>query len=496
MIFPSRHCAISLVALLAAGSLATAQPRPDDQARRLLEDGRTDLANGRARQGLDALQTIVTGFPNSSYADDALLEIGRYAEDVEKNPVKAREVYDQIAKKYPQSDAAPGAYLQMGRIAFATAASQGALDDALANFQRVIRLYPESTFVPHALVASAAVYRRAGRNDAAIDAARRAVLDHAESEIAPEAQFELALSLSMAGDAQNGMEEFQRARSLYPASPVAERALQATTALHRIYGNAKPVFTRDGAFSLQAGDVLKDVRSIAVTPTGTTWIASNKTRSAVSFDPGFKLGASLSSEDPQTLSLSPAGEVVFASKLAVKVGAGGVFSFSIPSDKPGEMELIDRIGAATLLVSGDMLVSDLKRKRVLRFKGNTFASIFPDRTEREVIKLLTTPRGEAVMLRKDDKSIEIFDDNGRLIAKLGPRGAGFEWKKPVDVAIDAFSNLYVADEDQGIFMLSPKGELLTVFGAADVKKARAIAIDPTGAALVYDDRAETVVRFK
>ena len=34
------------------------------------------------------------------------------------------------------------------------------------------------------------------------------------------------------------------------------------------------------------------------------------------------------------------------------------------------------------------------------------------------------------------------------------------------------------------------------FGASDVKKSRAIAIDLTGAALVYDDRTETIVRFK
>ena len=484
------------VLLFAASRVPAQSPRPDDQAKRLLEDGRTDLANGRARQGLDALQTIVTGFPNSPYADDALLEIGKYAEDVEKNLTRAREVYDQIAKRYPQSDAAPGAYLQMGRIAFATAASQSAYDDALANFQRVVRLYPESSFVPHALAASAAVFRRAGRYDAAIDSARRAVLDHPGSEVAPEAQYELALSLVMAGDMQNAIEEFQRVRSSYPGHKAAARALSATTALFRLYGSERPVFTKDATFAMAAGDVLKDVRALAVTPAGVTWVASNKTTSAVSYDSSFKLGPSLTSEDPQTLAVSPQGEVVFASKLAVKVGSSGVFAFTIPGEKPGEVEAIDRIGAATILVSGDTLVSDLKRKRVLRFKGGTFSSVFPDRTEREVVKLLTTPRGDAVMLRKDDRSIEIVDDSGRVVSKIGPRGTGFEWKKPVDVTVDAFSNLYVADEDQGIFVFSPRGELMTTFGASDVKKSRAIAIDVTGAALVYDDRTETIVRFK
>lgn len=132
----------------------------------------------------------------------------------------------------------------------------------------------------------------------------------------------------------------------------------------------------------------------------------------------------------------------------------------------------------------------------MRFKDSTFISIFPDGMEREVIKLLTTPRGDVVMLRKDNKSVEIFDEGGGLLTRLGPRGPGFEWKKPADIAVDAFSNLYLADEDQGIFMFSPSGELMTNFGSADVRRSRAVALDPTGAVLVYDDREEAIVRFK
>lgn len=492
-----RLLAIALL-LFAVEGPAGAQPasRSDDQAKRLLDDGRIDLANGRSKQGLDALETIVSGFPGSSWADDALLEMGRYAEEVDKDADKARDFYDQIAKKYPQSDSAPLAYLRMGRLAFSTAATQAALDDALANFQRVIRLYPESPAVPEALVASARVFRRAGRFDSATDSARRAVLDHPESSVAPEAQFELGLSLTMAGDPLLGLEEFQRVRTRYPDSPAAARALNATTALFRIHGGDRPVFLKDPAYASPGGEVLKDVRGLAVTPDGLTWIASNKTKSALSFDPSFALKMGLPAEDPQTLAVSPRGDIVFAARLAVKVGAHDVFSYAAPSNKPGIMENLDRIGAATVLVSGDTLVSDLRRKRVVRFKGSTFVSIFPDSSEREVIKILTSPRGDAVMLRKDDKSVEVYDDSGRQAFKLGPRGPGFEWKKPVDVAMDAFSNLYVADEDQGVFMFSPKGELMASFGASDVRKTGAIAIDLTGAVLVYDDRAQALVRFK
>ncbi len=482
--------------ILLSPGFAAAQPSAEEQARRLLADGRRDLAEGRVPQGVDAFQTIVTGFPESESADNALFELGRYAQEVERDPAKAREIYSQIARKYPQGDAAPGAYLQMGRIAFAAATSQPALDEALANFQRVIRLYPESAFVPDALVASAVVLRRAGRFDAAIDAAQRAVLDHPSGEVGPEAQFELAQSLVMAGEVEDGMEAFQRVRSRYPDSVPAAKSLNAATALYRLYGNTRPVFTRDQGFSLPPGDSLKDVRSLAVTADGVLWMASNKTKSAVSFDPRLVPGPSLPADDPQTLTVSPAGDLVFAARLAVKLGTGPVFTYVVPTEKAGQTETIDRIGAATVLVSGETLISDLRRKRVLRFSGRDFVSVFPDRSEREVVKLVTTPRGDVVTLRKDDKSVEVFDPGGDLLMKLGPRGAGFEWKKPSDVAVDAFSNLYVADEDQGVFVFSNKGELMTTFGAPEVRKSAAIAIDPTGAALVYDDRAQTVVRFK
>ena len=286
---------------LGLSSPGLAQPKPDEQAKRLLDDGRADIAAGRARQGLEALQTIVTGFSTSAYADDALLAIARYAEDVEKDTAKARDLYDQIAKKYPQSDAAPGAYLQMGKIALSSAASKAALDDALSNFQRVSRLYPDSPFVPHALVGAAQVYRRSGRFDAGIDAARRAVLDHPESDVAPEARFEAGIGLALSGEGLEAIEEFQRVISEHPASPSASRALNANTALYRIYSSPTPAFLKDPAFALPAGDVLKDVRSLAVTPNGALWIASDKTKSAVSFDPTMKLGSSLSAEAQPTI---------------------------------------------------------------------------------------------------------------------------------------------------------------------------------------------------
>ena len=109
--------------LLAAS--ASAQNSPDEQARGLLEDGRAYWAQGKLKQALDNFNTIVTGFPNTDSVDDALLEIGRYHMEVEGNLDKAREAFDQVAKRFPQSDGAPGAYYYLGWLTLTRASSTG-----------------------------------------------------------------------------------------------------------------------------------------------------------------------------------------------------------------------------------------------------------------------------------------------------------------------------------------------------------------------------------
>ncbi len=101
-----------LMLALPGGSFA--QSSPEEQARGLLEDGRTYRREGKSKQALDNFQTVVTGFSNTTLVDDALLEIGRHHLEVERDPVRAREAFEQVSKRFPQSDAAPGAYHHLG----------------------------------------------------------------------------------------------------------------------------------------------------------------------------------------------------------------------------------------------------------------------------------------------------------------------------------------------------------------------------------------------
>jgi outer membrane protein assembly factor BamD (BamD/ComL family) len=486
-----------LLLILALPAVAWPQASPDEQARGLLEDGRTYRREGKLKQALDNFQTIVSGFSNTEMVDDALLEIGRYHLEVEADAGKARDAFEQVAKRFPQSDGAPGAYYYLGFLLLERATTAAELEDALAQFTRVQRLYPRSDWVAMALQASSLVHRRAGRFPEAADAARRVALEHPTSAAAPAAQFQVGHALALQGEARQAMEEFQQVRNRYPDSEWAPRALDRITALYRLYGAGKAVFVADPAFSVGAGDVLKDVRAVLMTPTGTFWIASAKAKGAIPFGADGKMGASLHADDVQGLSLSAQGLLVVSAARAVRIGPKDIRSLSMPGEKPGETEPLEGIEAAVLTDGGSLLVSDEKRKKILRFDGTgKYVGPFPDAKERRVSRMLLDGEGGIVTLDREDRTVRVLDDAGRVLRSVPPRGAGYDMRRPVDVAVDPFRNLYVADEEAGLLVFSPGGQLLAGVGTAELRKARAVTVDPAGAILVYDEKLERVLRFK
>ncbi len=468
---------LSILAVLLLTAPAFAQENSDMQARRLLDDGRAYWAQGKFKQALDNFNIIVESFPGTSSIGQALIEIGRYRMEVEGDVEKARASFEQVAKQYSQSDGAPGAYYYLGLLILNRANSVADLDDALAQFTRVQNLYPtKSDWVSKALQASGLVYRKAGKYAEAVDV-------------------NIGHTMALLGDPRQAMEEFQQVRNRFPDSEWSARALERITALYRLHGAGKPAFTLDPGFVAGAGDLLKDVRAILMAPTGALWIASDKTKSALPVDAAGKAGAGLAGEDLRALSLSPRGVVIVAAKTAVRFGPKDLRSFSIPSDKPGVPEALDRILSATVTPGGMVLVADEKRNKVYRFDAAyEWKGFFPDKDakERQITRMLVDGEGGIVCLDRAEKTVRVFDETGKVLRTLGPGG----FRKPVDVAVDPFRNAYVADEEAGVLVFDPAGQLLTILAAPEMKRPKALTLDATGAVLVYDERAEKVLRFK
>jgi TolA-binding protein len=474
---------------------AFAQESPDQQARRLLEDGRAYWAQGKLKQALDNFNTIVAGFANTDSIGPALLEIGRYRLEIDQDPEKARASFEQVAKQYSQSDAAPGAYYNLGLLTLSHATTAAELEDALAQLTRILRLYPKSDWVPKALHAQGLVYRKAGRYAEAVDVARRVFLEYPSSDAAPAAQYLVGQGLALLGEPRQAMEEFQRVRNRFPESEWAARALERTTALYRLYGYAKPTFALDSSYNVGVGDLSKDVRAILMTPQGTLWIASEKTKSTVPLDPSGKPGPGAPGEEPRALSLDPRGQIVIAARSAVRVGTKDIKSFTIPSDKPVP-EPLEKINAAAITPGGSILVADEKRNKVYRYNAKSeFQATFPeakDAKEREITRLFVDGEGGIVILDKGEKTVRVYDETGKLLRTVGPTGL----RRPADVAVDPFRNTYVADEELGVLIFSPQGQVLHTLSGPEMRRPKTLTLDPTGAILVWDDKAEKVLKYR
>jgi TolA-binding protein len=488
--------ASALLATLVAPMAFTQQDTPDQQARRLLEEGRNYRSQGKTKQALENFETIASGFGTTDAVDDALLEIGRYRFEVDGDPDKARASFEQIAKQFPQSDSAPGAYYYLGLMTLNRAMNAAELDDAQAQFARLMTLYPRSDYwVPKALQAQGLVQRRAGRIPEALEAQRRVSLEYPSSDAAPAAQLEIGNLLALLGQPFPAMEEMQAVRNRFPESVEAPVALDRITALYRLHGTGKPVFAFDPGYSVGSGDVLRDVRALLMTPSGTMWIASEKAKSAVPFDPAGKMGSALSAEDPRALALSAKGEILVTSKLAVRVGSKDIKSFATPGDKLIP-EPLERLRAAVRTPLGSYLVADEKKNKIHRFDLNLeYKGTFPvakDQKEREVTRMFLDGEGAIVCLDREEKTVKAYDETGKLLRTVGPAGL----KRPVDAAVDPFRNTYVAEEEGGVLVFNNAGQLLVTILGEEIRKPRALTLDPSGAVLVYDDRTQKVQRFR
>ena len=79
---------------------------------------------------------------------------------------------------------------------------------------------------------------------------------------------------------------------------------------------------------------------------------------------------------------------------------------------------------------------------------------------------------------------------------VGPQGANNALRRPMDVAVDEALNLYIADAEEGLLVLSAEGKLLALLGAAMLKRPTALARARDGSLYVYDEKLKRVLRFR
>jgi len=102
---------------------------------------------------ITSLQTILSQYPNSLYADDALFEIGNtYINS--GNFTNAKTKFDELITRYPKSNLVKKAMVQNGLIAF----NNKDLNGATRNYEKVIEQFPKTKEASESISALKEVY--------------------------------------------------------------------------------------------------------------------------------------------------------------------------------------------------------------------------------------------------------------------------------------------------------------------------------------------------
>jgi TolA-binding protein len=497
----------------------TGQTTDEDIARRQLDSGRSFLRQGNYPEALKDFRAVANDHATSSVADDALLEIGRYFFEIANDYPAATTAVDDLLKKYPTSNSAPDAYTLAGRLALARSHQPADLEAALANFDRVIRLFPASNAVASALAWSGETHWYQGQLDAALAEFGRAESEYPTTLAAADAYIGESRVLVARGDAVAALEQLQQVVNRWPGTPQAATATARATLLYRLY-----VRTAVGApvYTLTADAVgpakLENVNALALSRRGALYDSTDA--GVVGILPADAPKPPAATK-PRGLTVDATGNVAVFEQTMLHPAQAPAFAFPVTRQN-GATEALSKVMAVGQLSSGEWIVMDEGEKTMYRYsRTGTFVNAFG--TAR-LAKFAINAVDEVAGFDRDQKAITLVDAAGKVVGRIPYKGAGYELQNPEDITFDAFGHLYVLDRAAVVVFspYPPPGDaskpaapaaavgagqrgtayrLLMVYSESDkspnaFRKGTSFAIDQAGTMYLYDDRAQRILVYR
>ena len=480
-----------MVALLA--TTLSAQSSDEATARQLLETGRAALAAGKGADAAVAFDTVVTKYPTTSLADDALLERARYQLDVLRDDKAASTSVEQLIANYAASNSVPAAQVLRARLGLVDSATAEQRKTAITTLDRLATDYAGTDVAAEALFRAAEAAELAGSADALgrfHDLAAR----YPGMPVVAEGLMHAAALHTSAGEALKAMDALQRVRTQFPKTAAAARALNQLTILHRLYLRpASPaVFGYVRSIGGSAGK-FRDFRDLVVDHGNHLLVV---TRNAV-VEFGAAGEAEQTRETPNVeAAFVDAHDRVFTIHDQGVIRGEGRSPLALATARSnGRIEPID-IDAAVAVSTGDLIVANRSQKTLVRFSAD-------GRPKGEIAKaigarrLAVSPQDSLAALDADQKTVTLLARDGRVTGRITERGATYQLKQPGDIAFDALGHLYVLDRSV-VYVFTTRGDrLLATFtspekSAGTFSNAQAMALDAAGRLYIYEGRTDVV----
>ena len=233
--------------LLSGCSLLGGRPTTVAPAPKLYEDGERLFLQEKYPQAREQFQWLVERHPESDLAPLGQFLIGEtYFR--EKNFEKAVPEFETFVTIYPSNQIADLGQYRLARSYFdqmpTVERDQKITAQSLTEFQKLIRLYPESRYAPDAIVKIeacrlrlaqkelwiAAFYMRQGKYEAALPRFDAVITTYGRTQAAPEALYQKADALIRLGRSDEAASLLKRLVDEFPASEWTRRAREKQAA--------------------------------------------------------------------------------------------------------------------------------------------------------------------------------------------------------------------------------------------------------------------------
>ena len=471
----------------------------EDPAKGHYESALLFLKNRNIPQAIEDLNVVVKSFPESPYADDALLQMGLLSLEQGQTD-EALSSFKQIKDNYPSSDSAPAAYYYLGKIHLnqPDAASQ---EEALADFRRVARVYPDSKWVAASLVGAGTVFKKRGKIDEAWNEFAKVRIRFADSPEAAQAQYEMGVC-SLYGDHHiEASREFQQVVQLFPDSEYAKAALDMNTLLYRLHiaGQIQRLYSPVGSYSGSILD-LDEPSGMSSDSKENVYVVDKGKKLIYVLDPSGKITNRSTLISPYSVSTDQQDRVLIANDTNVVPFGKDSIAFPHPQAKP---EGLGKIRSAATDDSGRYFVVSENHPGILVYDQNkTLSSTFaPSTVAKEYHSVLVNSRNEILLLDKDRKQLSVYSTDGKLLFIIGPAGNGFVIDRIEDFAVDRANHIYLLEKKpRSVMIFSAAGEFIKNIAsekntAGAFEDAKLITVGPSGAIYLLDKDQKRILKL-
>jgi TolA-binding protein len=477
-----RSLSLLLVAALALGA------QDEEMAERLFGSGERAYATRAYAEAFETWGQLLQAAPKSRFAAEALLRMARHRLGVDNNPDEALKLLERLKTEHIRSPFAAEAMLLRGTILASGAHKPQDLREPIAEFNRVVDLFPDHPAVQEARYQLGLAARMQGQWARALQSFTEVMRLDPGAPVAAKAQLEAAEALDLMGDLPGCLRLLQGVRNLHPGSPEAAEA-EWRIGVRVKLRLQKPPLKSEGPWPQGRQKWLKTPTLLAMNAAGQLFVYQD------SLDQAFVLKGT---------ELSPAGAVGRSAKALLPGPAGQPWLLGPKQGLVREDGSVLPLGTFTSPIGGfvdawgNLWVGDAKASAIGLFA--------PDGTARSIpapgaAGLVPMPGGGAVLASDANRSLMFLDPAGQPRFSV-PYGKDLPqpFKYVLALCSDPLGHVAaIVDGDfEGVAVWGPDGALLrsATFKALGLNgKFRAIALDRQGCLILADRSNDLLIRL-